>query len=397
MLIGFVSPSAWSQERCEAVFSLESLSEYALPLDQMIREEFGFQLSENYLQMIDQIVNQKKIPTAEQKEMFHDILKSLALKDMSLRKKTENLLGRKLSVEELTAVKLARGLGRSEKGLQLELNGFSGNYTEIQLERKDRILELAGFPLQERLALQARKITEDELVQFSKYDLLEDEYALTSEQTVALNQKVLLAMKEYAVPSRSQNSRKQFLTSEEAKSLFEAVTRHPVARLMNVHKYDPDGNIGFCFGRAMTSHLEALSRGVDKNAIRKVFVAGQMKAVVGKTVWQFHVATAVKGPEDRWWIIDPFVGKVIDLDAWYAKMKAHDIDGKLRLHVTEASRFGAYGNQKYNQRQLTNDFYNGYFKALVTFYQQKARGELPPKSLWLRTLDWILSVIKLGI
>ncbi|QDK38554.1 protein-glutamine glutaminase family protein [Bdellovibrio sp. NC01] len=391
-----VAGAVSAAERCEFALLGEEPSSYLEPSRSFIGNEFNLVLNDFNMAFIDKVVNRGAEITPEARAQFQAILKDLEIADLKLSKDVTSLLGRTLTKEQATALKLARALGRTEKGENKNLSAFSGNYTELQLERKDRILDLAGFSFEERAAIVGNKFVEDILTKYTAENLIWDNTAKTPEEAVAMNNEVLKQMNAESAATYS-GKKINALDKQTVRKLYEEVTRHPVARLLKVNKYDPDHKMGFCFGRAMTAHLEALYMGIDKNSIRKVFVAGSMKAIVGDIIWQFHVATAVKSSDGGWWVIDPFVGKPVKLDQWYAKMYKQDTKGTLRLYVTEASRLGATDGARYNRAHLMEEYYNNYFKDLIQYYRLKANNELPKKSVWIKIFDWTLSVLRIGI
>lgn len=386
---------AYGQSRCESIFDLGQSSAYQATRD-LVENEFNRVLTDEQMTLVDRVVNTRAEYSLADQKAFFALLSKLSLHDPLLKRETELLLERKLSEQESTALQFARGLGRTEKGLLEELQAFDGNYTREQIARKDRILELAGFSFTDRVALQGNKLVNDSLTRYAAENLYADQAKVSPEQAMTMNKIVLEQMQNISRENPG-TGRKNSIDAVEAKEIYEEVTRNPITRLLNVKKYDPSGQLGFCFGRAMNSHLEALHRGVDNASIRKVYVVGQMKALVGDTVWTFHVATAVKNSKGGWWIIDPFFGKAVSIEKWYARMHKHDVDGKLRVYVTEPQRLTAGKSTRYDKEHLMSSWYNGYFKNLFEYYHQKARNELPAKPLYMKIFDKILSWIHLGI
>lgn len=391
----FVVSLAHGQSRCEAVFGLEPSAVYGATRD-VVENEFNRVLTDSQMDLVDRLVNQRsELNLVEQKDFFK-LLTAMSTHDVLQKREVELFLDRKVSDQEATALQFARALGRTEKGLNETLPGFGDNYTKEQIARKDRILELAGFSLSERVGLLGSKLVNDSLTRYAAENLYADQAKVTPEQATALNAEVLRQMQKISTLNPG-TGRKNSINASEAKYIYEEVTRNPVTRLLNVKKYDPSGHLGFCFGRAMNSHLESLRMGVDNASIRKVYVVGQMKALVGDTVWTFHVATAVKNSEGGWWIIDPFFGKAVSIEKWYARMHNHDVDGKLRVYVTEPQRLTAGKSLRYDKEHLLSSWYNGYFKNLFEYYAQKSRNELPAKPWHMKIFDKILSWLQLGI
>lgn len=162
------------------------------------------------------------------------------------------------------------------------------------------------------------------------------------------------------------------ISAEEADEFLEFAQWHPQSSPYIVAHWDPEGQIGFCFGRAMAVDLEARFRGLDRNAIAKAWVVGQMK--LGTSEWAWHVTTILYSHELGWVAIDPIYDEVISIEEWYEDMQAanrkagHD---DLRIYFTQSQRFGpsARGEWdslgRYVNRQIKDDFYNGFFEALL--------------------------------
>lgn len=97
------------------------------------------------------------------------------------------------------------------------------------------------------------------------------------------------------------------LNAAERQRLLRLTSHHKVASLDALSKYDTTGEVGFCFGRAMTAHLIARKLGLNPNGIRKLFIIGDLRSGPDPE-WRFHVTTLVKGEEDgRWYAIDPIM------------------------------------------------------------------------------------------
>lgn len=130
--------------------------------------------------------------------------------------------------------------------------------------------------------------------------------------------------------------------------------------------YDPQGSIGFCFGRATIAHMEALARKVHPEAIKKIWIAGDMG------FWGHHVATMVY-TKRGWRVLDTNNGKPLTVNAWiahYWKTNKKDVK-EVMVFVTQAGRYGPYDNRPYSALDLFNtendefdkarDYFKGYF------------------------------------
>jgi hypothetical protein len=169
------------------------------------------------------------------------------------------------------------------------------------------------------------------------------------------------------------------IVSEElAGQLYAAVNTNPVASLSHYSKYDPqDLGIGFCFGRAMTAHLEALYLGISKDSIKKLWALGNLQT--GSNRWRYHVTTVVKG-EHGWVAIDPIMGSVLTIAQWYENMRGYDSDGQMRLYVTAAEKF-APSSKKYHNSELLDPYYNAYFVDLMKYYAERTRANRGRRAL----------------
>jgi hypothetical protein len=176
--------------------------------------------------------------------------------------------------------------------------------------------------------------------------------------------------------SGADRGRKSGLSRAEIKNLYKELAEHPVASCKKLPKYDPKGNIGFCFGRAVTAHILALQKGMAKEGIRKIWAVGTMQA--DNITWGHHVATMVRGADKKWWVLDPEYGKAMDLDTWMKNVKEMDVDGKLLFLSSDAKRFGPYGADTYSSEEFSSDFYNQYFEDLMKSTRAESEEALRP-------------------
>lgn len=173
---------------------------------------------------------------------------------------------------------------------------------------------------------------------------------------------------------RVNSGRLQGIDAATARATLDDAMKDPVVGLANVKTYDPNGQLGFCFGRAMYLHLDLLQRGVDKGSIFKAFVIGPMK--YENIDWQFHVATVVRSTEGGWIVIDPEYRQVLSLEEWFKKNASLSTDKKLRLYVTEAKKFGASA-PAYTEPALQDPWYNGYFKDMLARIRTRLAARRP--------------------
>ncbi|MBF0407651.1 MAG: hypothetical protein HQM10_09875 [Candidatus Riflebacteria bacterium] len=122
----------------------------------------------------------------------------------------------------------------------------------------------------------------------------------------------------------------------EREFLFEKSTRHEVAGLEHLGKYDPQGNIGFCFGRAMAVELIALRMGLTPNSIGKMFIVGQMMQN-DRLAWRFHVTAIIAGDNGKWFAIDPVMGCPLEIENWVKKCRSvWDREHKCYFYTTRS-------------------------------------------------------------
>lgn len=189
------------------------------------------------------------------------------------------------------------------------------------------------------------------------------------------NEKLLDGLNDIKLSSLSAG-RSGGLTLDQARELWNIVYQHPVTALPVPDKYDPQKRgIGFCFGRAMAAHLEAIWNDkfkLQNDRVRKLFVVGNLSA--GGKMWQFHVTTLVKSDQGRWWAIDPILYGPVTAEAWYVHMKKFDKDGDMLLFHDDGMIFSANG-ARYSKLNLEDPFYNNYFRDLMNYYRSKFRDK----------------------
>lgn len=171
------------------------------------------------------------------------------------------------------------------------------------------------------------------------------------------------------------------LTNDEADRFYQSFENNPVGSCSA--DYEPGGiKIGFCFGRAIIAHIEALRYGVHPSSIKKIWVVGDMKE------WGHHVATMIK-TESGWKVFDNETG-LVSAHRWIELQQAEKKPGAkpLMFFVSSAERFGPSNNGTYQATDLfgdgMNDYYNGFFSdyfrwvheggSAPTFKEERTRG-----------------------
>ncbi|MBI4387237.1 MAG: hypothetical protein HY551_07630 [Elusimicrobia bacterium] len=135
------------------------------------------------------------------------------------------------------------------------------------------------------------------------------------------NQDPLRAL--YLKIDRDSPSHLTSLDRAQRRSLWNAAYRHSVAGLDDPRKlarYDPDGFIGFCFGRAMAVRLLARQMGLAAGSISELFIIGDLRSGP-QPEWRFHVTTLVRGTDGLWQAIDTIFQGPMGVEAWIAAVQ----------------------------------------------------------------------------
>jgi hypothetical protein len=153
----------------------------------------------------------------------------------------------------------------------------------------------------------------------------------------------------------------RLLSMENAQIALQRAMSNPVVSLDKYSKYDPeDTGIGFCFGRAMFVNLYLATANYNRANMKKAFAMGMMS----NGGWGWHVTTIVQSVDSRgqeiWLAIDPVIGYVVEVKAWYKYWQGASDDGKLRLYITEAGKF-APEPSTYDESEISSSFYRNYF------------------------------------
>jgi hypothetical protein len=178
------------------------------------------------------------------------------------------------------------------------------------------------------------------------------------------NQNLMTALEEPKRPPQPEEI--SGIDGKQADQLIRSMTEHPTHGTSKASRFDPKGVFGFCFGRALIIHHQALIRNVNPHDIKKIWAIGPMEG--GK--WGWHVSTLIKKSGERnWWACDPIFDIAVGADAWMRKLSRWSDDGRLMFFVTKASRFSVFHDSDYSPIDLLGDgktdFYNGYFKEYL--------------------------------
>lgn len=194
-------------------------------------------------------------------------------------------------------------------------------------------------------------------------NLIEIQKRMTNDEIVANNANIKkIALDPYKVKKR--RGKKTIVTEADTRLIYKATDNSEVN--VNHYCYDTKGTIGFCFGRATITHMEAIVRKIHPDLIKKVWIAGDMGE------WGHHVATMIYSNKD-WIVLDTNIGLPVKLDYWieYYRPQKRKNAKDIMVFVTQAGRFGPYSNLPYNAIDLFNtnsgdfnkaaDYFNGYF------------------------------------
>ena len=205
-----------------------------------------------------------------------------------------------------------------------------------------------------------------------RYNLFHDYWDLVetganSDEIMELNKKTIQEINTYRFETSPK--RAQTISRKQAQEILDLTDNHEVVGPTNTYKYDPTGDMGFCFGRALFGHLELLRRGVQKQAIKKAFVVGPMYS--GGIFWRFHVTTIVQGENGEWLAIDPYVGRIVTVEEWFDYLSTKSRDGKLRYYLSDANKVGP-ASWEYNIKPggLFDPVYRGYFKDMFEYFRK---------------------------
>lgn len=201
---------------------------------------------------------------------------------------------------------------------------------------------------------------------------------LSPKKAAEWNDKVLSYLDSIGKPDGSTRGRIGAFDEKGIVDIYQRISTNAVADYSKVKKYDPDGHIGFCFGRAMNVYIEALRMGLLKESVRKIWAVGTMK--YENIFWSYHVAGIVRRSDGQWMAIDPEYDKPITIQQWYKEVKAMDVDNKLMIFTSPGKRFGPYSDEAATPGELdptqfdpkARDAYNSYFKDLMQLSREEA-------------------------
>jgi hypothetical protein len=194
-------------------------------------------------------------------------------------------------------------------------------------------------------------------------NLIEIQRRMSNAEILANNANVKkIALESYEVQAIPGKNTK--VTTADTNVIYSATSNSQVNK--NHYCYDTKGTIGFCFGRATITHMEAIVRDIHPDLVKKIWIAGDMG------VWGHHVATMLY-TEKGWMVLDTNIGHAVPVDYWIEYYMPQKQKGakEIMVFITQAGRFGPYDNRPYNAVDLFNtqsedfnkaaDYFNGYF------------------------------------
>lgn len=145
---------------------------------------------------------------------------------------------------------------------------------------------------------------------------------------------------------------------------FDQLANNRVSKVEAVRKYDQRGDVGFCFGRAAMVHYLLLQNGIPQSQIAKIFAVGKLR--YDNLLWDFHMATMVRGPQGKWRVIDSLFDKPLVYDEWMKRVSEFGTNTQypqVRFYVTDPRKFqpayAQYRVEDFNIPEL-----KPYFQAL---------------------------------
>lgn len=370
VLVGLPSMSQ-AQMSCSALVETAGRSTTFDTFKTDIYNEFGIELTDQQMATLDHLTYGDGPIHPKSQAEFDEIIDTLYYLNKTQAKRASEVLAKKVSISQATALRLARALGRNEQGRNPNLLAFSTNYTARQIHRKDRILQLAGFNLHERFALMSAKLVSEVITDHSAENLFSDQPTAALPLSHATTEATITRMEKDATPTSS-DVKPRGLSKQGMDKIFK-IMDNPFFTYLRSPVFDPKFEIGYCFGRATITHIMALMMGVKREDIRKVYVVGEMD---NGTFWRYHVATAIRNRDGGWWVADP-IYPGMTLREWFNEMKTFNANGDLRLYVTEPSRFGPSTNRRYTREELFSVQYNNYFVETMKYFKTKFRKDYP--------------------
>lgn len=193
-----------------------------------------------------------------------------------------------------------------------------------------------------------------------------------------LNKETLDVLNDYN-PLEFNDRRLNGVSLDLAKRILGSVENHPVVSELLAKYNQNKAEIGYCFGRATYESLLAIRIGLDEKATKKIWAVGPMSG--GGLTWQFHVGPVVRTNNGDWVTTDTYMEEVTNVRQWADEVSSHSTDGEMRIFITDSNKFTPELGQ-YERRQMgldiskNRDWYRGYFKDLMTWFQNMDDSKL---------------------
>lgn len=153
-----------------------------------------------------------------------------------------------------------------------------------------------------------------------------------------------------------------------AQGVYNELMTNKVSNFGANPKYDKNGDIGFCFGRAAFVHYLLIKKKVTPEQILKIIAMGTTK--YQDQIWEFHMATMVRGDQGPWLVIDALFERVLTVDEWMLKVSELDLKypyAYTRFYTTDPRKFQpAYGKYetKYFEIPELRNFFTDLFSSV---------------------------------
>jgi len=162
----------------------------------------------------------------------------------------------------------------------------------------------------------------------------------------------------------------------EADRIYQAVATHPVAGNEAASAYDPNSELGLCFGRALAVQLEALKSRIHNKAILKIWYVsvdedGRPGLEARGKHYKFHVATLLHASDGGWWAIDPLLGGPLKAPEWVRRMEGFDNGGNGVVFVSNGARPSAREGRMRTLMEVPR--YQAFFDDLLSIFQGSLR------------------------
>lgn len=190
---------------------------------------------------------------------------------------------------------------------------------------------------------------------------------VSPEETERLNDDALRSLGSVPEPSNLGPRRAVFFSESEIQNLFQNVVTNSQVSAALCGKYRGSEQRGFCWARVFAIHLMAIRAGAGNQNVKKIWALGTLKS--GKDLWRYHVATVVRGPDNQWFAVDPIFKTHLPVEEWYKKMKSqYDADGRMRIYITEGTRFGPEYTARPDKARLKMNYYGFFIDFLDQFH-----------------------------